>query len=151
MSAVDVACAVEGSGPPLYLVHGIGSRKTHWNALVARLRAEFTCVSFDLRGHGESPIPATPYALEQLVEDLEALRARLGHERIHVVGHSLGGVIGPAYARAHPERTLSVGLLSTAAGRSREDLAKLAAVARGAHHGRDPANPGNPGRSMVQR
>ena len=131
MSAVDVACAVEGSGPPLYLVHGIGSRKTHWNALIARLRAEFTCVSFDLRGHGASPIPATPYTLDQLVEDLEALRARLGHERIHVVGHSLGGVIGPAYARAHPERTLSVGLLSTAAGRSKEDLARLAAVRAG--------------------
>ena len=37
-------------------------------------------------------------------------------------------MIGPAYARAHPERTLSVGLLSTAAGRSEEDRAKLAAV-----------------------
>ena len=90
MSAVDVACAVEGSGPPLYLVHGIGSRKTHWNALIAQFKSEFTCVSFDLRGHGESPVPDTPYSLDELVEDLEALRARLGHERIHVVGHSLG-------------------------------------------------------------
>lgn len=128
MSAVDVAYAVEGSGPPLYMVHGIGSRKTHWNALIARFKSEFTCVSFDLRGHGESPVPDTPYSLEELVEDLEALRARLGHERIHVVGHSLGGVIGPAYARAHPERTHSVGLLSTAAGRSEEDRARLEAV-----------------------
>lgn len=133
MSAVDVASSVRGSGPPLYLVHGIGSRKEQWNPLIAVLEGEFTCVSFDLRGHGESPIPDTPYTLDQLVEDLEALRARLGHERIHVAGHSLGGMIGPAYAQAHPERTLSLGLLSTAAGRSAEDRAKLAGVLEALH------------------
>ena len=128
MSAADIATTVRGKGPPLYLVHGIGSRKEQWNPLVDALEDEFTCVSCDLRGHGESPVPETPYRLDQLVEDLEALRARLGHERIHVVGHSLGGMIGPAYARAHPERTLSLGLLSTAAGRSEEDRAKLSGV-----------------------
>lgn len=128
MSAVDVAPSVRGSGPPLYLVHGIGSRKERWSPLIDALEDEFTCVSFDLRGHGESPIPHTPYRLDQLVEDLEALRATLGHEVIHIVGHSLGGMIGPAYARAHPARVLSLGLLSTAAGRSEEDRAKLAGV-----------------------
>jgi pimeloyl-ACP methyl ester carboxylesterase len=92
------------------------------------LSDRFTCVSYDLRGHGDSPQPPTPYSLDQLVEDLEALRARLGHERIHVAGHSLGGMIGPAYALAHPQNTLSVALLSTAAGRTDEDLAKLRAV-----------------------
>ena len=85
-------------------------------------------MSYDLRGHGESPVPQTPYNLEQLVEDLEALRVRLGHERIHIIGHSLGGVTGPAYARAYPERVLSIGLLSTAAGRSDEDRAILLGV-----------------------
>ena len=128
MSAVEVAASVRGKGPPLYLVHGIGSRKEQWIPLIEALEGEFTCVSFDLRGHGESPIPDPPYCLAELVEDLEALRARLGHERLNVVGHSLGGVIGPAYARAHPERMLSLGLLSTAAGRSEDDRAKLAAV-----------------------
>ena len=95
MSAVDVAASVRGKGPPPYMVHGIGSRKEQWNALIEALEGEFTCVSFDLRGHGESPVPDTPYGLGQLVEDLEALRARLGHQQIHVVGHSLGGMIGP--------------------------------------------------------
>ena len=128
MSAVDVAHSVRGNGPPLYLVHGIGSRKEQWNTLIDALEGEFTCVAHDLRGHGESPIPATPYRLDQLVEDLEALREKLGHEEIHVAGHSLGGMIGPAYARAHPKRALSLGLLSTAAGRGEEDRAKLAAV-----------------------
>lgn len=128
MSAIEVSFRIEGSGPPLYLVHGIGARKTTWDTLIAGLRDRFTCVSYDLRGHGDSPAPPPPYALDQLVVDLEALRARLGHERIHIAGHSLGGMIGPAYARAHPDRCLSIALLSTAAGRSDEDLAKLRAV-----------------------
>jgi len=128
MSAVDVSYRVRGNGPPLYLVHGIGARKTTWDAVIEGLEDVFTCVSYDLRGHGESPLPPTPYSLDDLVDDLEALRQRLGHERIHIAGHSLGGMIGPAYARAHPRQAASVSLLSTAAGRSDDDRAKLQAV-----------------------
>jgi pimeloyl-ACP methyl ester carboxylesterase len=128
MAAIDVSYRVEGQGPALYLVHGIGSRKTTWDELVDGLRDRFTCVSYDLRGHGESPVPSTPYSLDDLVDDLEALRQKLGHEKIHIAGHSLGGMIGPAYARSYPEHTISVSLLSTAAGRNEDDRAKLKAV-----------------------
>ena len=128
MSSVEVAYSIVGAGPPLYMVHGIGSRKATWEALIKDLRTDFTCVSFDLRGHGESPVPPVPYSLDELVEDLEALRQRLGHQRIHVIGHSLGGQIGPAYARTHPECVETVVLLSTAAGRTSEDSAKVKAV-----------------------
>ena len=128
MSSVEVAYSIVGAGPPLYMVHGIGSRKATWEALIKDLRTDFTCVSFDLRGHGESPVPPVPYSLDELVEDLEALRQRLGHQRIHVIGHSLGGQIGPAYARTHPECVETVVLLSTAAGRTSENSAKVKAV-----------------------
>ena len=68
------------------------------------------------------------FGLDDLVADLEALRARLGIESAHFAGHSLGGMIGPAYARRHPDRVLTLGLLSTAAGRRDEDRRKLSAV-----------------------
>lgn len=128
MVAVDCAYEIEGQGPALYLVHGIGSRKTTWSALIPELKDHFTCVTMDLRGHGDSPVPPTPYALDDLLADIEALRARLGHDKIHIMGHSLGGMIAPGYARNYPDRVLSVGLLSTAAGRTEEDKAKLQAV-----------------------
>ncbi len=128
MTAIDVSYRVEGSGPPLYFVHGIGARKTTWDELIAGLRDDFTCVSYDLRGHGDSPVLPPPYTLDDLVDDLEALRETLAHARIHIAGHSLGGMIGPAYARAYPDRAASVALLSTAAGRNDEDRAKLRAV-----------------------
>lgn len=129
MTAVDLAHSVTGRGPPLYMVHGVGARRGAWAALAEGLKDRFTCVTVDLRGHGESPVPPVPYSLDELVEDLEALRIRLGHERIHIAGHSLGGQIGPAYARTHPGRALSVSLLSTAAARTAEDSAKVKAVA----------------------
>ena len=128
MSSIEVAYSVVGEGPPLYMVHGIGSRKGTWEALTENLSTDFTCVSFDLRGHGESPVPPVPYSLDELVEDMETLRKRLGHKRIHVVGHSLGGQIGPAYARTHPECVDSVVLLSTSAGRTKEESAKVKGV-----------------------
>ncbi|MDP7550990.1 MAG: alpha/beta hydrolase [Acidimicrobiales bacterium] len=139
MPAIDVAHTVLGEGPALYLVHGIGSRRATWDGLVPALAEHFTCVSYDLRGHGESPVPPVPYSLDELVADLEALRARLGHERIHVMGHSLGGQIGPAYALAHPDRVLTVTLLSTAAGRTADDSAKVKGVVESMRlHGVEP-------------
>jgi len=128
MAAIDVSYSVTGEGPALYMVHGIGSRKVTWDALVPELSEHFTCVTYDLRGHGDSPIPPVPYTLDDLVDDLEALRHKLGHEQLHVIGHSLGGMIGPRYALRYPQRTLSVGLLSTAAGRTPDDSARVKGV-----------------------
>ena len=128
MTAIDVSYTVSGEGPPLYMVHGIGSRHVTWDGLLPGLEEHFTCVRYDLRGHGKSPVPDVPYSLDDLVDDLEALRVRLAHDRIHVIGHSLGGQIGPAYARAHREHTASVVLLSTAAGRTADDSARVNGV-----------------------
>ena len=139
MSAVNVSYTISGEGPPLYMVHGIGSRRVTWDDLLPGLEEHFTCVRYDLRGHGQSPVPPVPYSLDDLVDDLEALRLHLGHGRIHVIGHSLGGQIGPAYARAHPEHTASVVLLSTAAGRTDDDSTKVhGVVARMRSEGVEP-------------
>ncbi len=124
----DISYRVSGSGPPLYMIHGIGSRQGTWDGVVPALEPHFSCVRYDLRGHGGSPGTESTLSLEQLVADLEMLRAHLGHETIHVMGHSLGGMIGPAYARTYPDRVMSVGLLSTAAGRTEPDRLKLQAI-----------------------
>ena len=129
-TAVDCAYSVEGDGPPLFLIHGIGAARTAWRFMLPRLVRRFTVVSYDLRGHGLSPMPKGEFGLDDLVADLERVRERTGIEEAHFVGHSLGGMIGPAYARRFPERVLSLGLLSTAAGRTEEDSAKVWAVVR---------------------
>jgi 3-oxoadipate enol-lactonase len=125
---IDCVFSDDGSGPAIIMVHGIGARRELWRGVTARLRDRYRCISYNLRGHGDSPMPSAAFSLDDLVDDLEALRAKLGIERAHIVGHSLGGMIGPAYAKRYPKRVLSLGLLSTAAFRTAEDAAKVKAV-----------------------
>jgi pimeloyl-ACP methyl ester carboxylesterase len=121
------AYSVAGDGPALVMIHGIGARRATFEAMVDGLRDRFTCVSYDLRGHGLTPGTAG-FGLDDLVDDLAELLDRLGIRQAHVAGHSLGGMIGPAYARRHPERVRSLGLWSTAAFRTADDAAAVRGV-----------------------
>jgi pimeloyl-ACP methyl ester carboxylesterase len=127
-AAVKSAFSVEGEGEPIFLIHGIGASRASFAGLVPFLKSEFRCISYDLRGHGASPTPKPPYTLDDLVEDLEALRKELGIAKAHFAGHSLGGMIGPAYARKYPQHVQTVGLYSTAAFRTADDSAKVKGV-----------------------
>jgi 3-oxoadipate enol-lactonase len=128
--AIECAYTIEGKGPPVFLVHGIGARRITWSKLINHLRDHFTCISYDLRGHGDSPGVGTKFGLDELVADVEALREKLKVPKISLLGHSLGGMIGPAYARAYPDRIEKLGLLSTAAFRTAEDSARVIGVVK---------------------
>ena len=127
---VECAYTIEGEGPPLMLIHGIGAARNTWRFAMPKLCEHFTVITYDLRGHGASPLPSGEFSLDDLVADLESVRQRAGIERAHFAGHSLGGMIGPAYARKYPDKVLSISLLSTAAFRSEEDSAKVWGVVK---------------------
>ncbi|MXZ51537.1 MAG: alpha/beta fold hydrolase, partial [Rhodobacteraceae bacterium] len=116
---------IEGTGPAMFLIHGIGASRETWKNLVPTLRNHFTVISYDLRGHGLASLPGKKLSLDDLVDDLEQIRCEINIDRAHFVGHSLGGMIGPAYARKYPERVISLGLLSTAAFRTSDDSTKV--------------------------
>lgn len=124
-NAIQCAHTLQGNGPALFLIHGIGAARNTWLKALPVLTRHFTVITYDLRGHGESPVPESEFGLDELVADLETLRAQLGIEQAHFAGHSLGGMIGPAYALKYPERVLSLGLLSTAAFRTEDDSKKV--------------------------
>ena len=128
MASIDSSYNISGSGPAIIFIHGIGARKSAWDKVILHLENNFTCISYDLRGHGDSPKGELPYSLDTLVEDLEALRLILNLQKIHLVGHSLGGMIGPRYAKSYPNNVLSISLLSTAAFRTKEDQSKVIAI-----------------------
>lgn len=99
--AAGLAYDREGDGPPLLLVHGLGSSRAVWDPVRPRLARTYTTYAIDLPGHGESPplaspardLPdASPRVLAARVAALvDELRDELGTDRPHVVGHSLGG------------------------------------------------------------
>lgn len=131
---VDCEYTVQGDGPPLILIHGIGAARDTWRFMVDQLAEHHTVVTYDLRGHGASPMPADKgFELDALVDDLERVRERVGFEQAHFAGHSLGGMIGPAYARRFPDRVRSLGLLSTAAFRTEQDSAAVQGVVAKMH------------------
>ena len=122
---MNISFNIIGKGEPIIFIHGIGSRKISWNGIIKELKEKYLCISYDLRGHGESKVVQNTFDLNDLVEDLEELRSYLKIQKVHLVGHSLGGMIAPSYAIKYRERVASVTLLSTAAFRKAEDEQKI--------------------------
>ena len=114
-----------GEGPGLFLIHGIGAAEDAWRFIVPKLTKYFTVITYDLRGHGKSTVTNNNFTLNDLIDDLEKIREKTKIEKAHFIGHSLGGMIAPAYANKFPDNTISVGLLSTVADRSTKDKQKV--------------------------
>jgi 3-oxoadipate enol-lactonase len=106
MSAVEVTHRIDGrdDAPPLLLSNSLGSTTAMWDPQVPALAERFRVVRYDHRGHGAAPVPDGPYALDDLGADAVALLDRLGIERAHVCGLSLGGMVGMWLAINAPER-----------------------------------------------
>jgi pimeloyl-ACP methyl ester carboxylesterase len=101
-----------GRGPTVVLVHGLGSRRTHWLATARQLAATHRVVLVDLPGHGETAMPA-PFSLERAVESLHLGLAET-RGPVVLVGHSLGGLVAAVEALEHPERVRALVLVETA-------------------------------------
>ena len=116
---------LEGSGPDLVLIHGVGSRLTDWDATVRALGSGYRILRYDLRGHGTSEAPPGPYVIEDFRDDLIGLMDELGINDAHVAGFSLGGLIAQSLVLSAPERVGKLALLSTVAGRTGDEKAKV--------------------------
>jgi pimeloyl-ACP methyl ester carboxylesterase len=99
----DVFYREEGEGSVVVLLHGIAGCSATWDAVLPRLAARHTVVAPDLLGHGESAKPRGDYSLGAYASGVRDLLAVLGHDRVTVVGHSLGGGIAMQFAYQVPE------------------------------------------------
>jgi 3-oxoadipate enol-lactonase len=117
VTAVDVHHVVEGpdDAPALVLINSLGSTLAMWEPQIEDLAGRFRVVRFDLRGHGRSPVPPGPYALDDLGADVIALLDRLSIPRAHVAGVSLGGMTTMWLATNAPERVDRIVLCCTSA------------------------------------
>jgi pimeloyl-ACP methyl ester carboxylesterase len=99
-----IAFDVAGSGPVVILLHGGGQTRRDWHrtGYVARLAREFTVVTMDIRGNGESDKPATPDAfhVDRIKEDILAVAGAVGAERFTLWGFSYGANVGRYLAAA---------------------------------------------------
>jgi 3-oxoadipate enol-lactonase len=101
-----------GSGPPLVLLHCLGVDHHFWR-FADDLARDFTLVSYDLPGHGRSPVPASAYTIEDLSVQLDELLTRQKIARAHVAGISLGGLIAQHFAATRPDMVDRLILIDT--------------------------------------
>ena len=99
-----------GAGPPLVLLHGVGSRGLSWLPVAGALGERFHLYAPDLRGHGGSDKPERGFLLPDYAADLAYLLDALGLERPLVVGHSLGSLVALEWAVANPGRAAGIAL-----------------------------------------
>jgi len=125
VNGITLAFDRRGTGAPLLLVHGFPLDHTTWEPLLPHLEDDFDVIMPDLRGFGQSDAPEGAYTVEQMAADLAALLDSLKIQKTYIAGHSMGGYITLAFARAYPERVLGLGMVSSqAAADSPEGKAK---------------------------
>jgi pimeloyl-ACP methyl ester carboxylesterase len=100
-----VSYRTAGSGPVLLLIHGMAGSSETWQRVLPGLAEHFTVVAPDLLGHGGSDKPRGDYSLGAFACTLRDLLVALGHERVTVVGQSLGGGVAMQFSYQYPERT----------------------------------------------
>jgi pimeloyl-ACP methyl ester carboxylesterase len=106
---MTVAYERRGTGEPVVLLHGLGSNRQAWDAVMPLLTVERDVITVDLPGFGESPdLPdGQPRDLTTVVAEMGAVFSALGLERPHVVGHSLGGLIALRLGQAGLARSVT--------------------------------------------
>jgi 3-oxoadipate enol-lactonase len=132
VTAVAVSHTVDGpaGAPVVVLSNSLGATRGMWDPQVPALAERYRVVTYDTRGHGESPAPVGPYSLDDLVDDLVALLDAVGAPRAHVVGLSLGGMTAMRLAAREPARVDRLALMCTSAKTDPQGFLDRAAAAR---------------------
>ncbi|MFC0850158.1 alpha/beta fold hydrolase [Streptomyces noboritoensis] len=113
----ELAYHLRGDGEPLLCIPGGPMRASAYLGDLGGLAAHRRLVLLDLRGTGDSQAPADPatYRVDRQVADVEALRDRLGLDRVDLLAHSAGGDLALLYAARHPHRVRTLTLITARA------------------------------------
>jgi pimeloyl-ACP methyl ester carboxylesterase len=96
------AYRIAGSGPALLLIHGIGDNSSTWDEVIPTLAQHYTVIAPDLLGHGLSDKPRADYSVPAFANGMRDLLVVLGHSKVTVVGHSLGGGVAMQFCYQFP-------------------------------------------------
>ena len=114
LSDVALHYEIAGAGPPVILIAGMASDSASWGPLVAPLAARFTVIRPDNRAAGRTLPLDAPVSVALWAADCAALIDHLGLGPAHVMGHSLGGMIGMQLAQDAPGQVATLTLLAAA-------------------------------------
>ncbi len=96
--------AEAGAGEPLLFLHGFPQHWWAWRTVVPALAKQYRVICPDLRGAGWTDATPEGYTSDQLVADVVGLLDELHLEKVHLLGHDWGGLVGYRLCLKHPER-----------------------------------------------
>jgi len=102
-----------GQGEVYILIHCLGLDWRVWRDVIPELAEQYRVIAYDLRGHGYASNAPKLESIDQLASDLALLMDELSVKKARIAGHSLGGTVAQALALEHPERVVSLALVST--------------------------------------
>lgn len=105
--------AEAGSGDPVLLLHGFPQHWWEWHRVIPGLAAQYRVICPDLRGAGWTDAPPAGYRREQLLADVVALLDALGVDRVRIIGHDWGALVGFQLCLRHPGRVQQFMSLAT--------------------------------------
>lgn len=124
VDAHDVTLHVRTAGSAdsatvLIAIHGGPGMSSDYMTSLERLAGDqLAVVTYDQRGTGRSSSPppdGANYTLDKYVEDLDAVLEATGRAKVHLLGHSWGGIVALRYATVHPERVETLILMGSGA------------------------------------
>jgi esterase len=92
-----------GSGEPLIILHGLFGQSDNWTSIARKLGDHFTVYTLDLRNHGQSGHDNV-MNYDVMADDLLETIDYLGIQKMHLIGHSMGGKVAMLFALKYPER-----------------------------------------------
>ena len=105
---------IGGKGDPVVLLHGWPETSYEWRHIIPELIANnYTVITPDMRGLGDSEKPQTGYDTKTLADDIYQLVKKLGYSKISLVAHDWGGPVAYSYAAAHPNDVNKIVMLDT--------------------------------------
>ena len=104
---------IQGEGQPILFLHGLGSSINDWSNQVSYFAKNYQVITLDLRGHGKSDKPKGHYSVPLFSADVTQFIQTVINKPVHIVGHSLGGMIAFQLAVDHPELLKSLTIINS--------------------------------------
>lgn len=102
-----------GQGPTVVLIHGFLENSSMWDSFLPILSKTHHVITIDLLGHGNSGNIGYIHTMKDMATAVHFVLDHLNLAQVTLIGHSMGGYVGCAFAKAYPEKTTALCLLNS--------------------------------------
>ena len=105
INGLEIHHEIQGAGPPIVFIHGLGATSNVWHAQRTALSSYYQVIIYDRSGSGRSRQAREGYSVDAWTDELAGLLDHLGVRSAVVAGHSLGSMVAQRFAGKYPDRT----------------------------------------------